>query len=34
MTGGQFDTSVLANEMYAQSFRSGNQGLGARARGR
>ncbi|GAB1691596.1 hypothetical protein KRM28CT15_33990 [Krasilnikovia sp. M28-CT-15] len=29
MTGGQFDTSVIANEFYSQSFRSGNQGLGA-----
>jgi alpha-glucoside transport system permease protein len=29
MTGGQFDTSVVANEFYSQSFRSGNQGLGA-----
>jgi alpha-glucoside transport system permease protein len=29
MTGGQFDTSVVANEFYAQSFRSSNQGLGA-----
>jgi alpha-glucoside transport system permease protein len=29
MTGGQFDTSVVANEFYAQSFRSNNQGLGA-----
>lgn len=29
MTGGQFDTSVIANEFYSQSFRSGNDGLGA-----
>ena len=29
MTGGQFETSVVANEFYSQSFRSGNQGLGA-----
>jgi alpha-glucoside transport system permease protein len=29
MTGGQFDTSVVANEFYSQSFRSNNQGLGA-----
>jgi alpha-glucoside transport system permease protein len=29
MTGGQFDTSVVANEFYAQSFRADNQGLGA-----
>ena len=29
MTGGQFDTSVVANEFYSQSFRSANQGLGA-----
>ena len=29
MTGGQFDTSVVANEFYSQSFRSDNQGLGA-----
>ena len=28
-TGGNFDTSVLAYEFYAQSFRSVNQGLGA-----
>ncbi|OJF10610.1 carbohydrate ABC transporter permease [Couchioplanes caeruleus] len=28
-TGGQFDTSVVANEFYSQSFRSDNQGLGA-----
>ena len=28
-TGGNFDTSVLANEFYAQSFRSFNNGLGA-----
>ncbi len=29
MTGGQFGTSVVANEFYSQSFRSDNQGLGA-----
>ncbi|MEV4511234.1 sugar ABC transporter permease [Dactylosporangium sp. NPDC049525] len=29
MTGGQFDTSVVANEFYTQSFRSDNQGLGS-----
>ena len=29
MTGGNFDTSVVANEFYSQSFRAGNQGLGA-----
>jgi alpha-glucoside transport system permease protein len=29
MTGGNFNTSVVANEFYSQSFRSGNQGLGA-----
>jgi alpha-glucoside transport system permease protein len=29
MTGGNFDTSVIANEFYSQSFRSDNQGLGA-----
>ena len=29
MTGGQFDTSVIANEFYSQSFRSANQGLGS-----
>jgi alpha-glucoside transport system substrate-binding protein len=29
MTGGQFGTSVLANEFYSQSFRQFNQGLGA-----
>jgi alpha-glucoside transport system permease protein len=29
MTGGNFDTSVIANEFYSQSFRSSNQGLGA-----
>jgi len=27
MTGGQFNTSVAANEFYSQSFRSDNQGL-------
>lgn len=29
MTGGQFKTSVIANEFYSQSFRSANQGLGS-----
>jgi len=29
MTGGQFNTSVIANEFYSQSFRSDNQGLGS-----
>jgi alpha-glucoside transport system permease protein len=29
MTGGNFNTSVIANEFYSQSFRSSNQGLGA-----
>lgn len=29
MTGGQFKTSVVANEFYTQSFRASNQGLGA-----
>ncbi|PPK94678.1 alpha-glucoside transport system permease protein [Kineococcus xinjiangensis] len=29
MTGGQFNTSVIANEFYSQTFRSDNQGLGA-----
>ncbi|NDL60100.1 ABC transporter permease subunit [Phytoactinopolyspora mesophila] len=29
MTGGQFETSVVANEFYTQSFRQGNFGLGA-----
>ncbi len=29
MTGGQFGTSVIANEFYTQSFRADNQGLGA-----
>ena len=28
-TGGNFNTSVLANEFYTQSFRSFNNGLGA-----
>ena len=28
-TGGNFGTSVVANEFYSQSFRSANQGLGA-----
>jgi alpha-glucoside transport system permease protein len=29
MTGGQFGTSVVANEFYAQSFRLANLGMGA-----
>ena len=29
MTGGDFKTSVVANEFYTQSFRASNQGLGA-----
>jgi len=29
VTGGQFDTSVVANEFYSQTFRADNQGLGA-----
>ena len=29
MTGGQFKTSVVANEFYNQSFRYDNDGLGA-----
>jgi alpha-glucoside transport system permease protein len=29
MTGGNFGTSVVANEFYTQSFRQGNAGLGA-----
>jgi alpha-glucoside transport system permease protein len=29
MTGGQFGTSVVANEFYTQSFSADNQGLGA-----
>jgi alpha-glucoside transport system permease protein len=29
MTGGQFQTSVVANEFYTQAFRQGNFGLGA-----
>ena len=29
MTGGQFDTSVVANEFYVQSFRQGERGLGS-----
>ena len=29
MTGGNFKTSVVANEFYSQSFRASNQGLGA-----
>lgn len=29
MTGGQFGTSIVANEFYTQAFRQSNQGLGA-----
>jgi alpha-glucoside transport system permease protein len=29
MTGGQFKTSVIANEFYTQAFRQGNDGLAA-----
>jgi alpha-glucoside transport system permease protein len=29
MTAGNFDTSVIANEMYTQAFRAGEQGRGA-----
>jgi len=29
MTGGQFDTSVVANEMYNQAFRFGQPGRGS-----
>jgi alpha-glucoside transport system permease protein len=29
MTGGQFKTSVIANEFYNQAFRFDNDGLGA-----
>ena len=29
MTGGNFDTSVLANEMYTQAFRAGEPGRGS-----
>lgn len=29
MTGGQFSTSVIANEFYSQSFQSNDQGLGS-----
>ena len=29
MTGGQFNTSVIANEFYSQTFRSDNRGFGA-----
>jgi alpha-glucoside transport system permease protein len=29
MTGGNFGTSVVANEFYAQTFRADNRGLGA-----
>jgi alpha-glucoside transport system permease protein len=29
MTGGNFDTNVIANEFYSQTFSAANQGLGA-----
>jgi alpha-glucoside transport system permease protein len=29
MTGGNFETSVVANEMYSQSFVTGQKGHGA-----
>jgi alpha-glucoside transport system permease protein len=29
MTGAAFNTNIIANEFYSQSFRAGNQGLGA-----
>lgn len=29
MTAGNFNTNVVANEFYSQSFRAGNEGLGA-----
>ncbi len=29
MTAGNFDTSVIANEMYTQAFRAGEQGRGS-----
>ena len=29
MTGGNFNTNVVANEFYTQSFRASNQGLGS-----
>jgi alpha-glucoside transport system permease protein len=29
MTGGNFSTSVVANEFYSQTFSAANQGLGA-----
>jgi alpha-glucoside transport system permease protein len=29
MTGGQFQTNVLANEFYTQVFRVGDQGVGS-----
>lgn len=29
MTGGNYDTSVIANEFYTQSFKYNNQGMGA-----
>ncbi|GGN68692.1 alpha-glucoside ABC transporter permease [Actinoplanes lobatus] len=29
MTGGRFDTNVIANEFYSQSFRSNDKGLGS-----
>jgi alpha-glucoside transport system permease protein len=28
MTGGNFGTSVVANEFYTQTFRQGEQGVG------
>ena len=32
MTGGNFDTSVVANEFYTQAFRADNQGPALRSR--
>jgi alpha-glucoside transport system permease protein len=29
MTGGNYNTSVVANEFFDQSFSAGNEGLGA-----
>ncbi|NCD20215.1 MAG: sugar ABC transporter permease, partial [Actinobacteria bacterium] len=29
MTGGNFQTSIVANEFYIQSFRTGQRGIGA-----
>ena len=29
MTGGQFETSVVANELYTQAFRAGQLGRGS-----